>query len=188
MKRYLILLLFPLLLLTSCAESAGREEFLSLRTAWLAAPVRLEATVSADYGDRVWDFRLIYEGNGESGTVTVLEPEQITGIQAELTEGKTLRLSYDGALLDTGALFGNAATPLQALPLTVLAVREGYVSSTWEESLDGEKLIVAAIDATPAGDDEQTIYTVWFSPEDNSLRQAEISVDGYTVIHIETEG
>ena len=186
MKRALCLLLcFFFVILPACAESAGREEFLALRAAWLAADVCLEAAVSADYGDRVCDFRLRYEGNGESGTVTVLEPELIEGIRAELGKGSSLRLIYDGVLLDTGALFGDAATPLQALPLTVLAVREGFVTSTWREKRDGEALVAAAIDATPAGDGEETVYRVWFAPEENALRHAEISVDGYTVLYLD---
>ncbi len=188
MKRGLLFLLIPLLLLcTACGQSAGREDFLALCAAWLAAPVRLCAAVSADYGDRVWNFRLVYEGDGEQGSLTVLEPERIEGVGAELVKGETLRLVCDGTLLDTGALFGNAATPLQALPLTVLAVREGFVTSTWRETVAGERLTVAAIDATPAGDDEKTIYTVWFSPEEPSLRRAEISVDGYTILTMDME-
>jgi hypothetical protein len=170
---------------TACGRSAGREDFLALRAAFLGRDAALTAAVAADYGDRRFDFLLRYEGSGDQGTLTVLEPELIEGIRAELCEGETLRLQYDGALLDTGALFGAAASPIQALPLTVLALREGFVTETWRETLEGERLVVAAIDATPSGDDEKTICTVWFSPEALALRRAEISVDGYTVLTME---
>ena len=186
MKKVLSLS-FALLLfcLAACGQSAGREDFLALRAEWLAGPRALTAAVSADYGARVCDFRLRYEGDGERGTVTVLEPEEIEGVSAELGEGG-LRLGCEGVLLETGALPA-AESPLLALPKLVLALRQGFVTSTWRETLDGERTVCAAIDCSAAGDEMETVCTVWFTPEERRLRRAEISVDGAVQLQIECE-
>ncbi|MGX8698522.1 MAG: hypothetical protein ACSW8F_01155 [bacterium] len=86
-------------------------------------PPRFTAKVDADYGERLWSFRLALEGD----TVTILEPESIAGIEAQVGEdGVTLR--YDGAEVYTGAVTASGLSPAEALPLMRKLWREGLVT------------------------------------------------------------
>ena len=118
--RKIALCLVLCLALSACsgptAEEAARELVGGLE---LSGPV-LTADVTADYGDRVYDFRLRYA----DGIVTILSPESIAGIEAEVKEdGVALR--YDGAEVFTGTIAG--ISPMSALPLFVNALGESYI-------------------------------------------------------------
>ena len=171
-----------MLLLASCSGADPSQSFVDIRAAYLAADVTLTAELTADYGDRSYDYTLSYTGDGKRGEVTILSPELVSGISARIDEDKTVTLECDEVIIDTGMLYGSGTSPVEALPLIVNAVREGYVSDIYTETIDGTEYIVVEADETPAGEAVKTYYTLWFSAVENSLYKAEISVDGYTVI------
>lgn len=182
MKRFWLICLLPLLL-AGCAGRGSRERqrFLEIRSRCLAAPVELTAAVRGDYGDRIADFRLHYAGDGTGGLLTVLEPAELRDIVVEL-EGAGVKLRYDGALLDTGAVAG-AYSPVQALPLLVQAWQSGCVTEAWREQVDGVACLAARMELTQGGDEALTRCTAWFRETDYAPWKAELSVDGYTVLY-----
>ncbi len=181
MKKILIALLLTLSL-SSCSGNDVSQTFVDIRAAYLSGDVVLTADISADYGDRRYDYTLSYTGDGNRGEVTIITPELISDISAIMDTEKGISLKCDDAIIDTGTLIGDGTSPVEALPLIVNAVREGYVSEIYTETIDGEAYLAVVIDETSAGENKETVYTLWFSQENQSLYKAEISVDGCSVI------
>ncbi len=181
-RRFLAILFLSLWLLGGCGGRSHREKaaFLQLRTKWLEqGSFSLRGKLRADYGDRVYDFVLGYEGDGDGGTLTVEEPLELSGVAAELgEEGVTLR--YDGFLLDTGAVLGDLS-PLEAFPLMIRCWQHGFVTDCWRENWEGEACLTAQFDLTKAGETEERLCISRFRPDGTPL-ETELLADGYSVL------
>ena len=178
----LISLFLCLTLLGGCGGRSHQEKasFLKLRTKWLEqGSFTLRSRVRADYGERVYDFLLRYEGSGEGGTLSVEEPLELEGVEAVLSE-KGVALRYDGVMLDTGAVFGNLS-PLEAFPLLVRTWQSGFVADCWRETWEGEACLTAQFDLTEAGGEEERLCVSRFRPDGTPL-SAEFLADGRTVL------
>ncbi len=175
-----------LCLLCSCGGRSHREKesFLKLRSKWLEqGSITLRSRVRADYGDRVYDFLLDYEGSGEGGTLRVEEPLELEGVEAQLDE-KGVTLRYDGVMLDTGAILGNLS-PLEAFPLLVRTWQRGFVTDCWRENWKEEACLTAQFDLTEAGQAEERLCVSRFRPTDGAPLSAELLADGRTVLYCE---
>lgn len=172
------------ILFTSCSAERAEQSFVDIRAVYLAGDVSLCADISADYGDRRCEYSVRYTGDGKSGEISVLQPEEICGISAKISDNGSVTLKCDDVLLDTGLIYGAGISPMEAVPLIVNAVREGYVVAVYTEKVGDSEYIAAEINATAAGETVETIYTVWFSAEDKMLRKAEIMADGYSAITV----
>lgn len=171
-------------MLTSCSTNSAEQRFLDIRSEYLAGDVSLSADITADYGDKSYEYGVIYCGDGKSGEISIHYPDEISGISASISETGKVSLKCGDALLETGLIQGTGISPLESVPLIVNAVREGYVIAIYTETVYSEKYIAAEIDATPAGNDIKTIFTLWFSYDDSRLRKAEISADGYAAVTV----
>lgn len=136
-----ILLLF---LLTSCSSvNRGETLALDIRTALLqASKLQLTTSVTADYGERVYDFTFNYTGNANGGIIEIISPDQVAGLKAEVSvSGDTIE--YDGAALDTGAVTRDGLSPVQAVPVLISQWQSGYISGySFEKLADAETLAV----------------------------------------------
>ena len=167
-----------LCLLAGCGGRSHSEKaaFLKLRAAWLEkGSVTLRSQVRADYGERVYDFLLSYEGGGEGGTLRVEQPLELEGVEA-LVEDRGVTLRYDGFLLDTGAILGGLS-PLEAFPLLIRCWQSGFVTDCWRETWEGEACLTAQFDLT-----EIRLCVSRFRPADGTPLEAEFLVDGRTVL------
>ena len=135
-----------MLVLSGCSGKDASQSFLDIRTAYLSADITLSADVRADYGDRCYEYSLSYTGDGKSGEVSILSPEEISGISASIGENKKVSLKCGDTLIDTGILYGAGVSPVETLPLIVNAIREGYVSTVYTETLNGVEYITVEID------------------------------------------
>ena len=179
-------LILCLCLLCACGGRSHQEKgsFLKLRSKWLEqGSFTLRSRVRADYGDRVYDFLLDYEGSGEGGTLRVEEPLELEGVEADIEE-KGVTLRYDGVILDTGAILGNLS-PLEAFPLLVRTWQSGFVTDCWRESWNGEACLTAQFDLTEAGEAEERLCVSRFRPKDGTPLSAEFLTDGRTVLYCE---
>ena len=179
-------LILCLCLLCACGGRSHQEKgsFLKLRSKWLEqGSFTLRSRVRADYGDRVYDFLLDYEGSGEGGTLRVEEPLELEGVEADVEE-KGVTLRYDGVILDTGAILGNLS-PLEAFPLLVRTWQSGFVTDCWRESWNGEACLTARFDLTEAGEAEERLCVSRFRPKDGTPLSAEFLADGRTVLSCE---
>lgn len=117
MKRVLPFVLC-LILLCGCADD-GKSQFLEfVNVVSSAENISFSAKVSAQYSDKTAQFTLGYEQTADGASVSVIEPEMLRGIKANVT-GKNLSLEYDGAMLDIGTLDDAELSPMSSLPLIV---------------------------------------------------------------------
>ena len=184
MRKWSVFGLTALLILT--LPGCGREE----RAGRLAA-LQEKYAAAAGYTASVL-LRLVREqeevrytlrvdGDESGAKVTVLAPELLAGVTAQLG-ADALTLSYDGLVLDAGgAVAGLCAA--NCLPLTLRAVAEGYALEENEEDFaDVEQALHVRFESEASG--ETLYYTVWFSQDDRPL-YAEIAKNEEIAIYME---
>lgn len=177
------LLFAPMLMLLLIACSAGEEEnvvtVLQQQYAAVEAAT-MEAEVVCHYGDEVRTYTLLCAYTPETSTVTVLSPENLAGISAQVNNG-TLTLRYDDISLDAGTYSAAAVSPVVALPKLMEAAAWGYPAQQSEETL-GERLCIRL--GCDLSDEPGTMYTIWFDKETLLPLRSEISADGALLFEI----
>lgn len=171
------------LLLTGCGKAGGsgaEELALTIRGEYLAMEhCALQAAVTADYGQRVYQYEMAAAVTGQETVLTLSAPETVAGLTARIT-GEDSRLEFDGVCVETGPLDGNGLTPVSALPALLEAARSGYMTACALEE-DGAVLRVDCGD--PSGSPGTGAETVlWFDAATHALVKGEISVDGFRAI------
>ncbi len=183
MRRLLLCVPMIALLLTGCGQAGGNdaeELALEIRGEYLEqVPWTAQASITADYGRRVYQYELSAAWDGEETILTISAPETVAGITARLQE-ETGVLEYDGLSVETGPLNQEGLTPISALPALLEAARSGYITAC---ALDGEtgelRIDCGDPEGTPG---EGTEVSLWFNMESHALTRGEISVDGFRVI------
>lgn len=183
MRKVLLCVPMMTLLLTACSMGpaevsqaeemalAVRGEYLEL-SAWTA-----EAEVSADYGQRVYQYQLTASWDGEETVLTLTSPETVSGLTARL-KGEEGVLEYDGLWLETGPLDGDGLTPATALPALVEEARSGYITACALE--DGLLRVSCGDPEGRQGEGRECV--LWFDGDTHALVRGEISMDGFRVI------
>ena len=161
-------LMIPLGLLSACGGTSPDETFESIRAPMEAADtLTMTGTVTAQFPDRTDRYRLTCSGQKEQWTVTVEEPEEISGIRATIS-GKDSALEYDGAILAAGDLTDSGITPVRVFPVVAETLLDGCADSFWTENgCLTAKLIY----------DDTVAVTIWFD-EANTPKAAELSENG----------
>ncbi len=141
----------------------------------------LTGNVTADYGEKIYEFRLKYTGNHTDCRVEILSPEELAGIAARLDQdGRTLE--YDGCELSIGSVAGDGLSPMECIPFMLHEWGHGYISGAAAEKLGGAETVAVTFDI---GENE-TLVT-WFEAETNLPVRSEIFFDGDMVISCEFE-
>ena len=146
-----------------------------------AQSITMLLALTADYGDRVYEYKLKYTGSMDSGDLEVLEPESIAGMTIQISPEGTA-LSYEGVMLDTGAIAEDGLSPVDAVPLMLASWREGYFSECRNETLFETDTVSAAVEIS----DTVSLKT-WFDKKSSLPLYAEISSSGYAVISCKFE-
>ena len=175
-----------LLLLSGCGgerKADAEQQAYALRDRYEArAACSGSVTLTADYGQRVYDYQLDFSWSGTDGlTVTVVEPEMVAGVTATVTEGSS-QLTFDGAVLETGDLGADGLSPLSAIPRILSDVREQYIGECCLTELEGQSALQMTCrdpESPAAGGTEAVL---WLEPDSGALLQAELYEDGYRVI------
>ena len=177
----LLALMIMLTLLTACSPTKNNtDKMAEIRTDFIAAErIELTAAITADYGARVYDFRVKYTGSSQSGKIEILAPESIAGITAEV-DISGITLSYDGARMETGRISG--LSPAEAIPTLIACWQQGIVKLLAEETLDSIDTLSMESDIT-----ETVRVKTWFDANALLPLRAEISENGKTVIQCEFE-
>lgn len=174
------------LLLSACARSGGKgaeELALAIRAEYIgmnACAGQMEVT--ADYGERAYEYTMdfTYEKDGEL-VLTVVEPENIKGITARVSENSTA-LEFDGTRLETGPLSDEGLSPIDALPALLDYVREGCIAETGMETVNGAETVRICCRDPENEPGKGTEGTMWFESGTHDLMKGEISVDGFVVV------
>lgn len=173
MKKLLPLLL-SLVLLCACADT-GREQYIRFsQTVAEAESISFTANVQAEYSDKTSQFTLSYSKTADGESIEVIKPDDLAGIKAN-TDGASLSLEYDGAMLDVGTLADAQLSPMSALPLIVRAICTGQPDISWVEG---------DLTATCIIPDDDITVTLWID-EDLVPKTAEICCNERTVIFAE---
>ena len=188
MRKCLVCVLM-IILLTGCgaAEGSEAEELaLTIRGEYLAIDsCAVQAAITADYGQRVYQYEMAAAVNGDETVLTLSAPETVAGLTARIT-GEDGLLEFDGVAVETGPLDGQGLTPVSALPALLEAARSGYITACALEE-DGALLRVDCGD--PAGSPGRGTETVlWFDAAPHALVRGEVSVDGFRAILCEFTG
>lgn len=189
MRKGVICVLMTTLLLAGCGTagvSEAEELALTIRGEYLAMDrCAVQAAVTADYGQRVYQYEMAVSVNGEGTSLTLSAPETVAGLTARLSGEENL-LEFDGVSVETGPLDGDGLTPVSALPALLEAARSGYITACALEE-DGTLLRMDCGD--PAGSPGTgTEYILWFDAAAHTLVRGEVSVDGFRVILCEFSG
>ena len=181
--RKLLLCVPMILLLAGCSPSKvsrAEELALGLRGEYLemtACSAHLKVT--ADYGQRVYEYEMDAALEGEEMELTLTAPETVAGMTARF-DGEAGTLEYDGVWVETGTLDGEGLTPVSAFPAMVAAARSGYITACALEEEDTLLRVDCGDPASAPGEGREV--TLWFEPTTRDLVRGEISVDGFRVI------
>ena len=181
-------LMMTFALLSACGgskKSNSDELALSMRTTYLSlTEITACAAITADYGDRVYQYEAQLSGNGETGEMQITVPEDIAGLTVAWENGAG-KLEYDGASLMTGQLSPDGISPADAVPLILSACCMGAMLDSCYEELDGMTTLRVGLANPGLPEDSGSRIDVWVKPDDFTMKQAEVSLDNQTVIHIE---
>lgn len=184
----LVPLMMSLFLLAGCAGSGeqetqtGEELALTLQgefSRMTACTGRFALT--ADYGERTFEYVIdaTYD-QVTGGTLTIVEPELIRGVAANIRAGETA-LVYDGMSLETGLLTDEGVSPMEALPTFWKQVAQGYIAAV-EESKGKLTVTYRPDGQTPGAGLEATVV---FDTESHKPTGGELFWDGSRVVEVQ---
>ena len=181
--RKLVLCVLMTTLLTGCGQpgvSEAEELALTIRGEYLAMDrCAVQVSVTADYGQRVYEYEMAVSVNGTETVLTLSAPETVAGLTARLA-GEESQLEFDGLSVETGPLDGDGLTPVSAVPALLEAARSGYITAC---GLEGEGTVLRVDCGDPTGSPGSGVeYALWFDASTHTLTKGEISVDGFRVI------
>ncbi len=179
-------MMLTLTILTSCSFGgpSAEDQALALRESWLQmSSFQSNVSITADYGDRAYQYEAACSGNAEAGEVLVTAPESIAGTGTAWEEGETL-LEYDGVWLETGQLSGDGLSPADALPVILAACQSGAILESGLEDWGEEQQALYLLTENPKTNAEESRIAIWADPESGALYQAEIYWANERVIHM----
>lgn len=181
MQKALLFVPMLVLLLTACSGGEKDNAVAQLQQQYAAVEsATMEAEIVCHYEDEVRKYTLLCAYTPEKSTVTVLSPENLAGISAQVENG-TLTLSYDDISLDAGTYSAAAISPVVALPKLMEAAAWGYPAEQSEETLGERACIRLGCDLS---EEPGTLYTTWFDAESLLPLRSEICVDGTLLFEI----
>ena len=171
------------LLLAGCGRlevSEAEQLALEIRGEYLALESCSAALeITADYGQRVYQFSMDAQVRGENAVLTLTAPETVAGLTARWT-GRKGTLEYDGLAVETGDMDPSGLNPVSAFPALLEAARSGYLTAC---ALEEDGAVLRLDCGNPEGMPGQgTETTLWFDRDTHSLLRGEIRVDGFRVI------
>lgn len=181
MRKAMLFALMLMLLLTACSAGGEENVVTTLQQQYAAVEsATMEAEITCHYGDEVRSYTLLCAYTPDTSTVTVLSPENLAGISAQVENG-TLTLRYDDISLDAGTCTAAAVSPVVAMPKLMEAAAWGYPAEQSEEML-GERLCIRL--GCDLSDEPGAMYTTWFDKETMLPLRSEICVDGTLLFEV----
>lgn len=179
MKRMLALLGLAFLL-SGCAQTE-LEQGMALRSKLLQAEsCTFDAKVTADYGDRLYEFSMACVVDPE-GTVTftVTKPENISGISGKMDKsGGTI--TFDDTVLEFGLMAEDRLSPVSAPWVLMKALRGGYLKSAGTEENSSRLTMEDSFQ------EDAMMVDVWLGADGLPTR-GEILCDGRRILTVEVE-
>ena len=134
--------------------------------------------ITADYGQRVYQFEMDAQVQGEDAVLTLTAPETVAGVVAR-SDGEDSQLEYSGVAVETGPLDSEGLTPVSAVPALLEAARSGYMRSCGLQEDGALRVDLGDPEGSPGTGREMAL---WFDPVTHALLRGEIRVDGFRAI------
>lgn len=181
MRKALLFAPMLMLLLTACGGGEERDPAAALQAQYAGlTAATMEAEITCHYEDEERAYTLLCAYTPEESTVTVLAPQNLSGISATVSDG-TLQLSYEDISLDAGSYSAAAISPVAALPRLMEAAAGGYITERSEETVGERPCLRLCCDLSG---EEGTAYTTWFDQETLLPLRSEISAGGELVFEV----
>lgn len=132
--------------------------------------------LSANYGEKVYDYRISFEISPSGGTLEILEPEEISGVTARISDGGAT-LSFDGAEVYAGEILPDDISPVSAVSVMADIWKNGLSTESVRESFDGTDCAAVSFRVS-----DDVFLRTWFDLETHLPLQAEFVYSGYSVI------
>lgn len=170
-RRNLFALLLCFLILSGCtAGDEPAQQALDFRTGLMeAGGCSFTAAVRADFGDRIYSFTLACQYSEEEAQLEVLEPENIAGVKAAVSDDGA-QIEFEDIALDFGQL-ANGHVSAVAAPWLLARCWEGaYIA--WSGPDGGQERVTYL----RGYNDEEVTVDTWFL--DGVPTYAEVTCDG----------
>ena len=175
--RKIFALLLPTLLvsLAACTSEQGEDRASQVQERCAGSErYTAVAEVTIVQAEENGTYTLRVDAAEETAKVTVLAPDALAGVTAELS-ADTRRLEYDGLVLDAGNEAGGLCAA-NCVPRTLRAAAEGYLLEQNTEPLGGvDDALRLTFESEMGG--AVLHYTIWFDENDVPL-YAEIAEEG----------
>ncbi len=173
----LVLTITTALMLSACgAERMTENAAQRVRREFSEAEsVTMNVKLTADYGEKVYDFTLRFTGTEKDCRIELTSPEELRGLAAVMDDDGE-RLVFEGVAFETGGLFGDDVTPAAAVPLMIKTWKTGYASERSRETIDGRKTEALSYDL------ESGKLKTWFDFDTLLPIKTEISENGRVVL------
>lgn len=171
----LALMITLVLLVAACGGTAEKIERIGEEFAE-ADEIVLNADITADYGDKVFEFKITCTKTEDETAVEIKEPETLRGIRAVSTD-ESYELQYDGTVMTTGTMTQNGLSPSNALLFLLEQWQTGFVTGAVRERY-GEIYTIAAETKVSDSISQRT----WFDEEKLLPVRSEIWENGTAVI------
>ena len=168
-------------LLTGCSAVKNPEEIAaSVRDVYAAASsIETVADITSDLNEETMTYQIGYDYEKMEGTatavMTVLAPESIAGIQAEVP-GEDVTFSYDGTELETAMPDRKGLTPADVTTYLLYDLMNTVPEQVW---MEGELLALRFEEVT---DECTAVKEVYLNAETGALSEARIYCDGKQIM------
>ena len=181
MKRIAVLI-FALVLLTGCTGKRDElDRAMKLRATLLGClGCSFDATVTADYGDEVFEFAMRCETGGRGDVdFTVTKPESIAGLSGSISSGEG-KLTFDDTALQFSLMADGQVTPVSGPWIFMKTLLGGYLTAANEE---GELLHLTINDSY---EEDALQMEIWLN-DDNVPVCGEIFYEGRRIVTMTVE-
>lgn len=167
----------------SAASQSADQRGVAIRGGYLTAQtITARCTLTADYGERIYQFGFDVSHTAQQTSLTVTQPETIQGLEIAVTEGGS-QILCDGVLIETGTLSADGLTPITAVTAILEGLVSGYVQQC--DLTEGILTLTCGDPDLPLGTGQQIVLTL--DDETGNLLQGEILVDGVRKIDCQFE-
>lgn len=142
-----------------------------------------EAEVTADYGDKVYQYQVTINGDDRGGEVRVTEPEAIAGTGYRWEKG-SCQATYEDITIATGHISGDGLSPADAMPVLLEAMGSGREIAAEEQKLEDKDVLFLEL-ANPNYPEEVSRVQVWLDQTNGALCRGEILWQDKTVITVD---
>lgn len=179
-KKVLICVMICLIL-PGCDASpkSDMQQALDLRASLLeTGGCSFTAVIGADFGERVYSFSVSCDYTaGEGAKITVLQPEEISGIAARVSERGAV-IEFEDLELDFGQLAEGNVSPMEAAWLLPHCWEGAYIDSVGQ---DGDLLRITFLDGY---EDETLTVDTWLNTDKTPV-YGEIIYEGVRCLTVE---